>query len=303
MKILGTSGVSIFLTAQIMRRHRPKVFLKDSEIKNNHTAVLRFRDDRISKFLNVPFKEVKINKGISYENKIYSNSNLKLSNMYSQKVTGKILDRSINNLSPDIRYIAPADLMDHLVYGLDIEYGVDINSKVFENPDTPTLSYCKMPDLMDKLGMDKPEFSFSPVYTLNAKIEDPECEVYQTLYYPGHENYYRASITGNQLIVEYIDHSDEIEEDIKTIMNDFGFLDYKVSEVKLNTIPVGKMSPINEKLRKDFIYKLTNDYNVWSFGRNGIWKSITLDRLFDDIHKIDRMITNGLYHRNQLSSI
>jgi hypothetical protein len=100
-----------------------------------------------------------------------------------------------------------------------------------------------------------------------------------------------------------ITFSNEIEEDIKTIMNDFGFLDYKVSEVKLNTIPVGKMSPINEKLRKDFIYKLTNDYNVWSFGRNGIWKSITLDRLFDDIHKIDRMITNGLYHRNQLSSI
>jgi hypothetical protein len=65
-------------------------------------------------------------------------------------------------------------------------------------------------------------------YTIESKIEsyemegwsrgygklgcrNPECNVYQTIYYPGLEKYYRASITKDNLIIEYIDKPHEIE--------------------------------------------------------------------------------------------
>jgi hypothetical protein len=158
-----------------------------------------------------------------------------------------------------------------------------------------------MPDLMDKLGYNKPEFSYSPVYTLNVKLKNPECNVYQTIYYPGLEKYYRASITKDNLIIEYVDkpHEREYSLDIAEILSQFGIKEYELDLPKFNELPVGKLSPIPEATRRDFIYKLTNEHDIYSFGRNGIWKSIRLDELFEDILKIDKMIENGLYYRNK----
>jgi hypothetical protein len=110
-----------------------------------------------------------------------------------------------------------------------------------------------------------------------------------------------ASITKDNLIIEYVDkpHEREYSLDIAEILSQFGIKEYELDLPKFNELPVGKLSPIPEATRRDFIYKLTNEHDIYSFGRNGIWKSIRLDELFEDILKIDKMIENGLYYRNK----
>lgn len=308
MKIIGTSGVSVLLAAQVMMRHKPVVYLSDTNLSNHHSAVLRFKSDAISKFLNIPFKEVIISKAISYRGKLYNESSIGFQNMYSQKVTGKVINRSIGSMESDVRYVAPDNFFECLQIGLNIKLGCNLIDEAFNRDfNEPVLSYIKMPNMMKKVNeigdihIDIPEFKYSPVYTVNVKILDPEVSVYQTIYYPGSEMYYRASITKNNLIIEYIKRpSDEdITNDIKVILEEgFKIKSYTLDTFKFNELPVGKMSPIDDEIRCQFIYDLTTRYNIYSFGRNGIWRSIRLDQLFSDIHKIDRMISSNNYYRN-----
>jgi len=224
--------------------------------------------------------------------------------MYSYKVTGNILDRSIRNLESEVRYIAPDNLFDLLKIGLNIRTGCDQLSELFDgNYDEPKLSYVKMPQVMDHLNVEKPIFSFNPVYTVNAKILEPKVDIYQTIYYPGDEDYYRASITKDNLIIEFIREPklDELEDIVSHILSDdFGITVAQCKNPTFNSLPVGKMNPINDNVRKNFIFQLTNQYNIYSFGRNGIWKSIRLDQLFEDLHRIDKMIRSGNYERNKM---
>lgn len=303
MKIVGTSGISILLAGQVMMRHDPTIYLKDSELVNHHSAVLRFKTDDISRFLNIPFKQVVIEKAISFEGKLYTESNLAFQNMYSYKVTGRVINRSIKNINSEVRYIAPDNLFELMTIGLNIKLGCDLEHELFSNNgEEPILSYVKMPDVMRTLDYpNQPPFEFHPVYTTNTEILKPYVNVYQTIYYPGNEKYYRVSITKNKLIVEYIKEplsEEEYSEDVFRILeNDFR-IDFSSSRCNLgnivyNKMPVGKMVPIDEGIRKKFIYELTDKYNIWSFGRNGIWKSIRLDDLYHDLMKIDKMIRSS----------
>lgn len=302
MKIIGSSGVSIFLAAQVMRKYSPTIYLKDTELVNNHSAVLRFKTDEISKFLNIPFKKVNVDKVIYYKGKFLNGSNLVLQNMYSQKVTGKILDRSIRDISPSVRYIAPDNLFELISSGFNIVYGINPVEELFRSEDSSEikLSYVKMPLVAEKLDLDIP-FKYYPVWTLNATIESPEVDVYQTIYYPGSEIQYRASITKNQLIVELVDSLPvgAHENLMRMIIEDhFRIKNAHLKDIKYNVLPVGKMAPISEYDRKCLIRQLTVNNNIYSFGRNGIWKSIRLDQLFEDLMKIDRHICSGGYGLN-----
>lgn len=303
MKIVGSSGVSILLAGQVMLRYDPEICISDETLINNHTAVLRFKTDEIGKFLNVPFKKVVIDKLIKLDGEVYSKSDLRLQNMYSQKVTGNILDRSIRDISSEVRYIAPSNLFDYMKVGLNIRTRCDeIKELEFDREDKsrPILSYVSMIKIRKHLGLPELNFEFNPVYTVNCKILDPNIEVYQTIYYPGNEKYYRVSITKNNVIIEYIRRPlvDEIQEDIfKILKNDFWISNFNLGEIHYNVLPMGKINPIDEEVRKDFIYQLTDKYGIYSFGRKGILKSIKLEDLFKDLYRIDSMIRSNKYSR------
>ena len=52
----------------------------------------------------------------------------------------------------------------------------------------------------------------------------------------------------------------------------------------------GKLLPIEEKVRKEFILYLTQKYNIFSVGRFATWRQLLLDDIVDDINVIDNMI-------------
>ena len=51
--------------------------------------------------------------------------------------------------------------------------------------------------------------------------------------------------------------------------------------------------PIDDKIRKDFIYTLTEKYNIFSVGRFATWRQLLLDDVVNDISVIERLIANN----------
>jgi len=278
-----------------------------NEIPNHHKAVLRFRDDKISCALGIDFKPVTVRKAIWYESSEVPPAP-RWSNLYSQKVTGKILDRSINNLDAVTRYIAPSDF--HLMLGEMCHGRIEFNSIVSEitplviktkdqqvtmRSDQKIISTMPMPILLKAIGIDfDQDFSHAPINVTRFEIED--CDVHQTIYYPDHDlSVYRATLTGNQLIIESV--GDIEDNDIYAVGMSLGLRakDFCDIEGKKTEQQYGKIAPISDAWRKNAIYKLSSDFNIYSLGRFAIWKNILLDDVYDDIYKVRRLMNKGLY--------
>lgn len=257
-----------------------------------HRAVLRFRSPDIGEAVGIPFNKVTVYKGIwSYNQFIQLNP--RVISWYSQKVSGMISHRSITNVSPEERWLAPDDFQSQLLDMCEnrIVYGQvpDLFDK------TVKISTMPITALANKLGynMEVSNHLSVPIYVKRFKVLN--CDAYMTVYYPDPNcNVYRASLSGDNLIIESI--SNVSEYDIDEVLTSFGIernqFYEEEPEVKQNN---GKMIPICEKTRRDFISRATLEYNIYSLGRLALWKSIILDEVYKDLLKIKTMINKDRY--------
>ena len=52
--------------------------------------------------------------------------------------------------------------------------------------------------------------------------------------------------------------------------------------------------PIDDKIRKDFIYTLTEKYNIFNLSEDSqLWRQLLLDDVVNDISVIERLIANN----------
>ena len=124
MKIIG-AGMAGLLAANMLRRFNPEVHEALETLPDNHTALLRFRTPEVSNSLGIPFEKVTVRKGIWDGSKIATEPNIRLANIYSQTVCGELDARSIWDLSPEDRWLAPPDFISQMASGLDILAGSD----------------------------------------------------------------------------------------------------------------------------------------------------------------------------------
>lgn len=300
MLIYG-AGLAGLLSANMLRKFSPTVMEAQSELPNNQSALLRFRSDRVGSACAIPFRKVGVHKAIKYDGRLITSPNLQLSNMYSQKVTGSILSRSINNLEPVDRYIAPLDLIQRMSVGIDIQYdsGLSSDSIAIHHkgdiwPEAPIISTIPMPALMKIVGWpDIPDFPHQQIWTQTATIDDPECDVYQTIYYPDPlTDQYRISVIGNVVISEFIREPtlNTGKHTMVALREDFGIAANKLVNLKQSSQKYGKIRPIDEALRKEFIYEMTEKYNIYSVGRFATWRQLLLDDVVTDIQHIENFI-------------
>lgn len=281
----------------------------------NHKAVLRFRNESVSKATGIPFKEVKVQKAIWFDGKFVSPSP-KMSNYYSQKVLGIIASRSIDDISTKCRYVAPSDFQERLIaicgkrikYGMRVtditksEIGIDGDFPIWRDG-SPIVSTMPLPILAKVIGKPVPasklhsDFNFRPIYTTRFVVKD--CDVYQTIYFPEPDMdfpVYRATLTGNNLIVESVGKvtTDFIYEYILQAFGIFiGQVDGPVEE-NYNQ-KYGKIQEINEFIRRTFIHNATMEFNIYSLGRFATWRNILLDDVIEDINVIRRLETADIY--------
>ena len=148
------AGLSGLIAADILRKYDPVVCEIQSELPNNHGALLRFRSNAVSLATGIPFKKVFVQKAICSNEpyaKLFNQSNLKMNNQYSYKVSGSVQQRSILNLEDCQRWIAPPDFIERLSKGLNIEYDVEFNMSELSlrhNDKDIVISTIPMPSLM-----------------------------------------------------------------------------------------------------------------------------------------------------------
>jgi len=268
-----------------------------------HRAVLRFRSDEVSKVTGVPFREVTVRKGIFHKGQFVAPS-IRLANMYSQKVVGRVIDRSIWNLDPVKRYVAPPDfhqrMLDHL--GSRITYG----SAFSFGAGDPVISTVPMPATLKALGIAPPErFDYYPVTVVRGEIVD--ADVHQSVYFPDMETpLYRLSITGNQIIAEFtrFDNDDELEpfsaidETYLALERAMGIPSIAATLERQATVQKhGKIAPIKNAARKNVIHSLTLDHGIYSLGRFATWRNILLDDVVNDVGVIRQLLEMDSYDR------
>jgi hypothetical protein len=285
INIIG-AGLSGLLAANMLRRHDVTIIEKQKELPNNHHAVLRFRSPEIGNILGINFKKVNMIKThVPYRNLVADSLS------YSKKVSGMYLsDRSIiaGTISAE-RYIAPPDLIQQMAEN------VKINFDSFQYTDTiPHISTIPMPIMMGILGYsEKISFKSVPGVVFTGTVLD--CDAYVSVLFPGPEPYSRATITGNQLMIEFPD-LEEVPEtiDLALAYVHLGFDDVVVLDGAFKKQEFFKIIGIDDAERKKFQRWATVNYNIYSLGRYATWRpKLLLDDLIDDVRKIESWIVGG----------
>lgn len=293
MNIIG-AGLTGCLAAYAFKDAVIHEYLKAPRV---HKAVLRFRTEEVSKLTGIPFKKVLVYKAVSVGGGFVT-PNLRHMNHYSLKVTGGYFERSIGNLEPSIRYIAPIDFHQQMLdYHKDrIFYGSDVP---LTEMSTPVISTLPLGVLVDKFKLDAqlPVSALAAAPIFVTTVEYPHCDLYQTVYFPDLGTpVYRASMTGSQMIIESMAPVQDMH--VKDVQNTFG-LPPKFVEVENRNVEQvnGKFTPLEETYRKQLMYDITSSLGIYSLGRHATWRKILLDDVVNDIQRIESMLKTSAYDR------
>jgi hypothetical protein len=269
------------------------------EPREVHKALLRFRSDAVSKLTGIEFRRVRVHKGIwSVRSESFVPPDIRLANLYAQKVLGYDHikgDRSIWNIEPVDRFIAPEDFYEQLLnnVGRRIQWGA---SGGFSNRLGTIISTAPMPVALQaaKITTDQ-SFRKSGITVRRWRLRNTD--LFQTIYFPDSWTaLYRASITKDMLIAEFADgHEDDEEgEWVHDMSEAFGIRFDEVAEPMGKVEQkYGKIEPIDDAARKQLLFQLTHDHGIFSLGRFATWRNILLDDIVDDIAVIKRLLRAG----------
>lgn len=296
MKIIG-AGLSGLLAGCLIPGST--IYERQSCLPNNHGAILRFRSNKISKALNIPFREVQVHKAVWSEGHCWIKPDVRMINMYSNKVTGQYNARSIGNCDTVTRYIAPDNFIKQLAKRCEIiYYDVDFPSDTIAPGDGNIISTIPMPVMIsDVLGGIGKTVAFMKSQIWSVVYEFDDVNLYQTIYFPDPDtNVYRASFTGNRLIVETTVNPRKVGISLDMVLCAFG-INHDPYSVEQTTQEYGKIVDIDPHTRRAIMSKLTHEHNIYSLGRYATWRNILLDDVFEDIYKIMDLIKLDSYSR------
>lgn len=258
-----------------------------------HKAVLRFRSTAVSDLTGVPFRKVRVHKAIWSAGKLHTEANILLANRYATKVLGRLAgDRSIWSLDAVDRYVAPDTLYEQLVECAKPRIIWNSSVGVTATRRSAVISTAPLPVTLMTSGIEhNVKFERAPITVVRARI--PGADVFQTVYFPDADcPMYRASITGDMLIVEAVvdgvDFKHWWARAQVLIGRAMGVEQFDLLESREQRY--GKISPIADAERKRLLFELTSRNRVYSLGRFATWRNILLDDVVHDISVIKRLL-------------
>jgi NAD(P)-binding Rossmann-like domain len=281
------AGMAGLLAANILRRHRVTVLEKQKDLPNNHHAVLRFKTPEIGNLLGIPFKKVNMIKTYMPTMNVVADS---LS--YSKKVTGKYLsNRSIiEGTVTAERYIAPQNLIEQMAENVLISFMTEWTPRKSDIK-VPVISTIPMPILMAILEYEHNiEFESRPGIVFTGRVHD--CDAYVSVLFPGGEPYSRATITGDQVMIEFPGMTELPETmDLARAYWALGLSDSVIFDADFKKQGYFKITEIDDSERKAFQRWATVHHGVYSLGRYATWRPhLLLDDLVADVRKIEGWI-------------
>lgn len=305
MTIIIGAGLSGLIAASLI--HDAHVYEAHKRDHRAHKALLRFRSPAVGDALGIPFRPVTVRKGIFSQGEFVSPS-IRLANLYATKVIGKIIDRSIWNLETTTRYIAPEDLAEQLVdrLGSRVTWEAKIDRITgLAKPGSSVISTAPMSVNCQLTGMihEPVTFEHAAVRVRRWRIKD--CDVHQTVYYPSLDiSLYRASITGDLLIAEYVDRkgAEANNEHTSHLLQSFSLNWGQITPLDDTTQRFGKIAPIDEGARRRIIRSLTTQHGLYSLGRFATWRNILLDDVLNDIYVIKKLVNSDAYDAARIAA-
>lgn len=291
-----------------------QIFEAAASLPHNHKALLRFRSPELGMALGIHMREVTVRKGVvGMDWQTKNEATIPELNQYAQKVAGRVADRSIGDLRPVQRWIAPENLVELLEARCAgrISYshmltGVHDNCVVFDRNEEEG-SFSRVGPLVSTAPMrvnlavcnveHNTEFKHAPIKVHRFRV--PGADVNQTLYFPSPlTSIYRASITGDLLIVERLAEEylwDEEEFNLYKLKGCFGIAGEIPPIDDSHRQPYGKIDPLPTELRRSLLLEMTVKSGLFSLGRFATWRNILLDDVLTDLRHIQAMAKYGSY--------
>jgi hypothetical protein len=285
----GLIAANVFQNARVYDRNPPPT---DG---GHHKALLRFRSSAVGDACGIDFRKVRVHKGL-WDNG-YVQPNILHANNYSMKVTGRLADRSIWDLEPVDRWVAPQDFYAQLLERCNgrVQWNDEVNQLSIGLG--PVISTIPMPALAGILGDPGPLPAFERSSIRVRRWIVYGADVYQTVYLSDPElSCYRVSITGNLLIAEYMDNGC-VDDPFFYPGQPFGISVRDCEELPAVSQEYGKIAPIDDEWRKQFMFRATHEHDIYSLGRFATWRNILLDDVLQDCSVIKRMMAGGAYER------
>lgn len=271
---------------------------RNPEPTESHKALLRFRNDSVSKLTGVDFRQVLVRKAV-WSGGAFVAPTIAHANRYSLKCLGKVLpDRSIWNLDPVTRFVAPDDFYDTLIQAVRsrVRWGCQMDFTIGQS----CISTAPLPLTLESLGIETElTFDRAPIVVQRATV--PMCDAFQTVYYPDPATkLYRASITGDTLIAEFVSEPEDgwIE---RQIVPAFGVDNFLFKDRRRHHQQFGKIAPVDDAARKALLFELTQRHHIFSLGRFATWRNVLLDDVVEDIAVIKRLMRSQSYERKRAS--
>jgi len=259
-----------------------------------HRALLRFRSDAVSRLTGIDFRKVIVRKGI-WSNGRFVAPTIARANAYSFKVLGEYTsDRSIWNIDPVTRFVAPESFYDQLVEyaGSRIQWNTPCD---FSSPNiaSPIISTAPLDSTLAACGMRPLEMKRAAIGVARFRI--PGADLFQTVYFPDAElGVYRASITDDLLIIETADGTPGVlSAEIAAVERALGIPYDRWRVLDESKQKYGKIIPLQDEVRKSILFQLTHDHGIYSLGRFATWRNVLLDDVVDDIVVIKRLLRSG----------
>lgn len=259
-----------------------------------HRALLRFRSDAVARLTGMEFRRVLVRKGL-WSKGAYRAPDIRLANLYAQKVLGEAglgAARSVWDLAPVERFIAPEDFYGQMVetVGARIRWGERVDFCALQGT---TISTAPLPVVLSSLGVESagPTFVRAPITVERWRVRG--ADLYQTVYFPDLDTrLYRASITGSVLILECAGQFPDAA-DIDLALQAFGLFAPAVDFEERVEQRFGKIAEIDPALRKNLLFRLTHEHDIYSLGRFATWRNVLLDDVVHDIDVIKRLMRSG----------
>lgn len=331
--IIG-AGLAGSIAYKALSSYSPEMYeaKEYSEDISDHSAIMRIRNLDVAKYLGCPYKEIRVEKFIKYDGKIYDKCTPKMNNLYSRKLYGSIAERSVMSLGRQKRYLLDFKAIkdDNTHYGMSLTAMSEGTAAFILTSDLEGL--ITPIDLLEARA--EPEeydicISTIPMFVMNDICKSPfarnipfhgitiysTClklsigsDVHQTLYYPDPDcEAYRATLQDNILIIESLEPL--LQWELESVVDDFGIdkdstnIDKPLHFINPHSQAYGKLHSMDDDVRKSMILWLTEQFNIYSFGRYAVWKSLRADHLIDDIEKIKHMIKVGEVSRNYYNKL
>lgn len=296
MKIFGAGLAGLLAGCLFQRAH---LFEASEPSKAQHKALLRFRSSAVGDAVGIDFRPVTVRKALWYDGAVVAPTP-QLANYYSKKVIGRAIDRSIWNLEPAARWIAPEDFLAQMVERCAgrISWNHPVPAEEFVGPAISTLPMNVAVGLTNEPTPMNIRFRHEPIVVKRWRLA--EHEVFQTIYFPSPQtSLYRASVTGDLLIAEYAGASDDYD-----FFAAFGLDPSEALPIEKVSQRYGKIAPLEDDAwRKAFIFNLTSQRAIFSLGRFATWRNILMDDVLKDIGVLKKLMNSSAYDRQRHSAV